>query len=143
MHKWLIARWNERVKVEDTVYIIGDSYFHIGEKKGLQYYLDQLNGNKVVLSGNHDERNKAKTIIHSCVIELGGFNMYLTHRPEDADLNYCVNLVGHVHKKWKVMDVEGSTLVNVGVDVWNYQPVSFNEIMALVYEYKRRKENNE
>lgn len=34
-------------------------------------------------------------------------------------------LCGHVHQKWKKLD----NMINVGVDVWDYKPVSINEIL--------------
>jgi calcineurin-like phosphoesterase family protein len=37
-------------------------------------------------------------------------------------------LHGHVHQKWKVR----GRMINVGVDVWDYAPVSLQEILAIV-----------
>lgn len=37
-------------------------------------------------------------------------------------------LCGHVHKQWKTLD----KMINVGVDVWNYRPVSEIEIINII-----------
>jgi len=39
-------------------------------------------------------------------------------------------LCGHVHDKWKVKGRQ----INVGVDVWNYAPVSHEKILKLIEE---------
>lgn len=51
------------------------------------------------------------------------------HRPEDDG---TILLCGHVHEKWKVRYTEaGTAMVNVGVDVWDYKPVSEDELCEL------------
>lgn len=37
-------------------------------------------------------------------------------------------LCGHVHNSWKIKN----TMINVGVDVWDYKPVSLEEILQLI-----------
>lgn len=37
-------------------------------------------------------------------------------------------LCGHVHEKWKVWE----NMINVGVDVWNFKPVSVEEIGKII-----------
>jgi calcineurin-like phosphoesterase family protein len=37
-------------------------------------------------------------------------------------------LCGHIHQKWQQKD----NCINVGVDVWNYTPVSINQILELI-----------
>jgi calcineurin-like phosphoesterase family protein len=59
MNKWLIQRWNEKVKPNDEVWHLGD-FFFCGTKKALEI-LQQLNGRKHWIRGNHDyglARNK-------------------------------------------------------------------------------------
>lgn len=63
MDNLIIRKWNERVKPEDIVYVIGDFCFksspqkeHRGEgvNKDYLYYDRQLNGKKIYIRGNHD-----------------------------------------------------------------------------------------
>ncbi len=39
-------------------------------------------------------------------------------------------LCGHVHTKWKTIH----HMINVGVDVWNFQPVSIVEILGIIHK---------
>ena len=53
----MIQLWNSRVKQEkDTVYILGDLAFgEVEDKKKEKNYFKRLNGNKVLILGNHDK----------------------------------------------------------------------------------------
>lgn len=50
---------------------------------------------------------------------------YVEHRPVD-DGRWLLH--GHIHDKWRVKD----RMINVGVDVWGYAPVSQYAIMGLI-----------
>jgi calcineurin-like phosphoesterase family protein len=65
--------------------------------------------------------------------------MHLCHKPEDYNPKYQVNLVGHVHEKWKVKWIDNTLLINVGVDVWDFRPVSFERLYALIEKELRLK----
>ena len=54
MNSALIKHWNETVKPEDTIYHLGDFTFHKDPKE----FIDQLNGNKIFILGNHDVKSK-------------------------------------------------------------------------------------
>lgn len=73
------------------------------------------------------------------VIEIGGRTFFVTHNPADFDSRYPINLVGHVHEKWKFKQCEEDkrvTFINLSCDVWNFMPVGINEIMG---EYEKWK----
>lgn len=146
MNNTLIKNWNSRVKPDDTIFVIGDLLFRNspGGKRGegtTQKTIDfikQLNGNIIVIKGNHDKNNTTKTCIEKIIIRLGGEQICLVHNPFHADSNYEFNFVGHVHEKWKFKLLKKGNdftyLINVGVDVWNFRPVKINEIMR---DFKR------
>jgi len=146
MNNSIIRRHNERVKPEDTVFMIGDFCFKntaggkTGEGMGNKsaVWEKALNGRIIFLRGNHDQNNSTKTKIEAIKIYHHKRNIYMTHKPEDADLRYKINLTGHVHEKWKVQKRGKSTLINVGVDVWGFYPVSFSEIMKR-YQNREKK----
>ena len=138
----LIRNWNERVKIGDTIYFLGDFIFKnsAGGKPGegtsnkAIYYEKQLNGKIIFIKGNHDGRNGCKTILEKCYIRIGGNRICLTHKPEHADMNCKINLVGHIHQHYafkRIPIYKGYTdFINVGVDVNNFRPVDYNEIMS-------------
>jgi len=132
MDNVLIKRWNERVKADDIVIHVGDFGFFRGHKN-YQYYIGQLNGTKVILRGNHDNNNGVRTNIESIVMEYGGVDWWIQHRPV---LKFKHNICGHVHDHWKVWKSHDKVCVNVGVDVWDYRPVDIQEIMKAISEVK-------
>jgi len=137
MDRELIRKWNERVKPEDVVFHLGDFCFKGGKEGGknkYDFYAKQLNGKIILIKGNHDNNNSAKTIIENMTIYHGGKYFHLVHRPEGADSEY--NLVGHIHKLWKVKREGRKLLINVGVDVWNFMPITIKEILNVINEEK-------
>jgi calcineurin-like phosphoesterase family protein len=59
------------------------------------------------------------------------FNIYdlrfIDKRLED-DGNWL--LCGHVHEKWKIKN----KMINIGVDVWNFSPVSIEDISKIIFD---------
>ena len=146
MNRLIIRSHNQRVKAEDTIFYIGDFCFRnsAGGKKGegeihkAEYYLKQVNGRFVFIKGNHDRNNSLKTIIERLVISYGGKRVNLVHNPIHADSSYEINLVGHVHNNWKFRKLNHkSDMINVGVDVHNFRPVTFEEIMKEYHQWKK------
>lgn len=139
MDRELIRRWNEKVKPEDTVFHLGDFCFKGGKEGGLNkydFYESQLNGKIILIKGNHDNNNSAKTIIEDMLIKHGGKYFHLVHRPEDANSEY--NLVGHIHNLWKVKTNGRAILINVGTDAHNFYPIDIHTIMKLINEEKKK-----
>jgi calcineurin-like phosphoesterase family protein len=144
MDEIIIRNWNERVKPEDLVFHLGDFCFSRSSQapdapkssSAFEYYKNRLNGNIIFIQGNHDVHNKIKSAIMSIVIKYGGHFVNLTHRPEHANSHYKYNFVGHVHNNWKIcnrkINNKFTTLINVGVDVWDYRPISYNEIITAI-----------
>jgi calcineurin-like phosphoesterase family protein len=47
--------------------------------------------------------------------------------------NGRILLCGHVHEKWKIkVSEKGTPMINCGVDVWDFKPVSIDQIMEIV-----------
>jgi len=143
----LIKNWNERVKLDDLVFHLGDFCFkETNQSQSARIFRTQLNGDIIFLKGNHDNNNSLKTCIEFMVIHLGGKNIFLTHRPENTKFGYDLYLVGHVHEKWKFKTLEGISfpkgkqfwdVINIGVDVWNFKPISINEILKEYNNWKQ------
>jgi len=143
MDSRLIKNWNERVKKRDMVIFLGDFCFKNsspikGEGVNLkwEHYRDKLNGEIVFIQGNHDSNNSLPTKIKNLVFEYGNKEYFCTHNPKDFNSDYPINLVGHIHELWKFKYINNTLLVNVGVDVWGFKPISIEEIFR---EKKREK----
>lgn len=130
MNNSLINNWNNTISNEDTIIHNGD--FCFGNQNIFKEYKKKLKGNKVFIKGNHD-RNNVK--IHNMLLKEKGNSFFITHNPEDRKKVYF-NLIGHVHNRWKfkkyeLKDVkENYYCINVGVDIWDYKPVSLEEILS-------------
>lgn len=146
----LICAWNQRVKPKDTIIVIGDFCFRntAGGRAGegmcvsADEWAMRLNGRIVFISGNHDKNNGCKTIIESLVIKIGGRKIYCVHKPEHCNTDYALNFVGHVHRAWRFKqyykDGKVTDLVNVGVDQWNYRPITYTEIIKQYNQWVRQ-----
>jgi calcineurin-like phosphoesterase family protein len=152
MNETIINNFNARVKPDDTVYHIGDFIFKNtpGGKPGeggllkADEYRKRLNGNIIFIQGNHDRHNSLKTPIRHIVIEYGGYNIFLVHKPEHYNKAYPLNFVGHAHEKFKFKrDEFGTILINVGVDVWDFRPITFEEIISAMSYWKKSSQYNE
>ncbi len=52
MNAYMIARWNEKVRAQDEVVILGD--LSVGKGKATNAIVEQLNGRLYLIEGNHD-----------------------------------------------------------------------------------------
>jgi calcineurin-like phosphoesterase family protein len=133
MNEELIRRHNEIVAPKDTVYFLGDlTLFGQWQQSFVSETVKALRGNKVLILGNHDNLNPfdyVKMGFRSVHTQLKIRGFMLVHDPMmfSTDMRAHV-LCGHVHRvfKWK------GNIINVGVDVWEYEPVSYNTVLALI-----------
>jgi calcineurin-like phosphoesterase family protein len=134
MDKRLIRNWNERVNSIDTVFFLGDFMFRSANK--FSYYRNQLKGDIIFIAGNHDRNNGNRTKINNIVLRMDNKDIFLTHRINDIVLGYDLYLVGHSHEKWKHRILNdgyrNNIIINVGVDVWDYKPITYNEINSYI-----------
>lgn len=140
MEEDLVCRWNEVVHPHDIVYCLGD--FAIGSagcKERIATLFKRLNGDKQLVSGNHDNRNPfVKKLGWTWVgdvknVKINGQIIVLFHYPMqawDGSMDASWHLHGHTHGRlpshhtWLRQDV--------GVDVHGYRPVSFEEIKEIM-----------
>ena len=149
MHKRLIANHNARVKDEDDVYHIGD-FVCLGNDRGTpglnippRTLERQLNGKIIHIRGNHDRTNGLKNTIQSAELFLGGKRLLLIHKPPMV-VNRSIDIVlcGHVHNNWACSwcaNEAGKSIpmVNVGVDVNRYMPITISEILNTATRWKK------
>ena len=133
MDEELITRHNKIVAPRDTVYFLGDlTLFGQWQQSYVTETVKALHGEKVLILGNHDHFNPldyVKMGFQSVHTELKIKGFVLVHDPMMCNVDTSTRvLCGHVHRlfKWK------RDVINVGVDVWDYEPVSYDTILALV-----------
>ena len=151
MNEGLIKRWNERVKNEDTIIFIGDFCFKNSQNRGegenikASSWQDRLNGNIIFIKGNHDRNNTVKTRIHSLVLNIDKHYINLVHNPIRVDVNYSLNLVGHVHNSWLCKRIKQgfsfTDAFNVGCDMHNFYPITYDEIHNKYTKWLKEQQN--
>ena len=127
---FLIDRWNSVVSKDDKVFHLGDFAY---DSKFLSI-AKKLNGKeKVLVRGNYDKAPVAELlqyfdkVLDSHTIKYGDRLFYLNHYPSRCKQDVW-NLTGHVHGHWRTQ----RNMINVGVDVWNWAPVSMSDIARCV-----------
>jgi calcineurin-like phosphoesterase family protein len=158
MNEDLIKKWNEVVGVHDDIYHLGD--FAFMNKAATQDVIRRLNGRKILIMGNHDYHRKPEFFLEAGFFHVDKLKneeiipfwhenkivFCLSHYPyqhvmgeyDQRDwlvpcaprLEYVgTPLVhGHVHQQWKSQ----ANMVNVGCDVWDLYPVSFEDLLREV-----------
>lgn len=147
--KALIQNWNNTVGQDDTVFHLGD--FAYGNSQFIANIIKQLNGNIILIKGNHDLKNINPTlynmfsdIVYQARILIDKQTVYLNHFPflcfDHGDINlyknnYNIQLFGHVHsgpltssKDVSRLNILFPTQYDVGVDNNNYTPISWADV---------------
>lgn len=126
MDEELIRLHNKTVNKDEVVYHLGDFSLHHNPI----FYLPKLNGRFLFVKGNHDTYREFKHFPEAMIFHKWGVRIQMAHRHKDLMPGYDINLCGHIHEKWRTIDLEGiGKVVNVGVDVWNFRPVSLQWIV--------------
>lgn len=141
MDEKMIERWNWRVGRGDIVYHLGDFAFADHTP-----YLRRLNGQKWLVLGNHDHSNRVKKadgwysidkLLH--VKHIDDTPLVLCHyamRVWNRSHYGAIHLYGHSHG-----NLPGdSQSCDVGVDCWDFFPVSLEEIRMRLATLPRRYE---
>ena len=134
----IIDNWNKTVSNKDVIYHLGDVFFCALNKA--QRILDQLNGQKILILGNHDYSffKKSSKLNNSF---LGIYNYYevknlirqgivLSHYPFYSwnKKSYgSFHLHGHLHGN-KGNEYPTGKIIDVGIDNNNLFPFSWDEI---------------
>lgn len=135
MDEELVKRWNETVRPRDKVYHLGDV---VMSKKSLET-VSRLNGDKVLIKGNHDifklsDYTKYFRDIRGSHVMSG---MILTHIPvHDSNLyRFGVNIHGHLHSNRIMRDgVIDNRYFSVCVEQIEYRPISLEEVKKKIVE---------
>jgi len=137
MDEDLIEKWNSVVKSGDTVYHLGDFAFRGNDDKTTEIF-NRLNGNKILIKGNHDDNHTTRNLKWQAVhqyLEIKGFSgldrLVLFHYPMrewNGWYRGAVHLYGHCHDTLPLKN----NSCDVGVDAWGFRPVNYDEIVAVL-----------
>ena len=146
MDEEMIRRWNDRVGPNDKVYHLGDVVIN---RKALKT-LSRLNGDKVLIRGNHDIFRDEEYREH--FRELRAYHvmngMILSHIPlHEASLGrFGVNIHGHLHanrvRKARGVDAKTGTVLYskeidpryhcVCVEQTDFTPILFEDVIKRI-----------
>ena len=151
--QWLINKWNETVRKQDTVYFLGD--FCLKNKEYTENILRQLKGKKFLIRGNHDKslnglenyfewvgdikeakftNNQFKFIDpnETFCVEMCHYPMLTWNRRPHG----TCHIHGHSHGSANIVnELTGELRVDVGLDnqYWDYNFVELEQL----YNYFR------
>jgi calcineurin-like phosphoesterase family protein len=130
MEKTILKNYKEIVKKDDTVYFLGDIFFHKNKPK-IESTLRNLPGTKILILGNHDKLDPfeyQELGFYQVATWLKVDNYTLVHDPAIAGcLTDQLFVCGHIHNLFKIQ----KNVINVGVDVWDFRPVSIDMICGI------------
>lgn len=149
MNEAMIKNWNDRVRPNDKVYVLGDVAMN---KNALNAAMPRLNGDKVLIKGNHDILKKneydkyfrdirAYHVMNGCI---------LSHIPIHTEslARFGCNIHGHLHanevRKPRGVDAKTGTVLYsneidpnylcVSVEHTDFTPILFEDAMKRIVE---------
>lgn len=132
----IIERWNARVAPDDQVYHLGD--FALARGTMIGSYRKKLHGKITLIRGNHDKLSVEDRQLFAGIHELlelkltvdgAGVNVVLCHyamRVWPHSHHGAWHLYGHSHGT--LPDDPHARSVDVGVDCWEFAPVSIQQL---------------
>jgi calcineurin-like phosphoesterase family protein len=141
MDEDMVKRWNETVGPKDKVYHLGDAVIN---RKNMAIF-DRLNGDKVLIKGNHDifkltdytkyfRDIRAYHVMNGCI---------LSHIPvhKESIARFGANIHGHLHAN-RVMKTKGfwpfkKKVIDpdyycVSVEHTDYRPILFEDVIQKI-----------
>lgn len=153
--KYVINTWNNQVKKEDTIYVLGD-FLNFNFEKGDSdswiksiYYPKKIKCDVILITGNNEERLIKKVfkgnfnlfkefainagfkdVKREDFLEYNGYLFFLNHFPSKHKDNF-INLFGHVHRSTGIYKPFG---INVGCDLNYFKLYSIDEILDILQQ---------
>ncbi len=139
MNESMIRNWNSVVRPGDLVYHMGDFAFTTPDEA--IRIARRLNGQRYLVFGNHDKRLRKERDFLAQWIWAKDFAEIKVDDQKIVLCHYAMltwnqshrgswNLHGHSHGS--LPPDKNALRVDVGVDCWNYYPVSFDELKKVM-----------
>jgi calcineurin-like phosphoesterase family protein len=141
MDEAMIGRWNERAGPADEVWHLGD--FAVRRPAAeMARILAALHGKIHLITGNNDGPETLALRDFASVrpyfeLEMAGVHLVLCHYPFrswNGMARGAINLHGHSHGQLKRLPRQ----LDVGMDVWDFRPISFEQVLAACSHRSRR-----
>lgn len=131
----MVRRFNNIVPPDGITICVGDfGWMGWSHPSQVRKVLRKLNGNHILVMGNHDDFHPRQYIragfqsVHTILIdEIYGRMVAIYHDPavwNTIDFD-CISIVGHVHNLFYLQS--DKKMINVGVDVNDFQPLKIND----------------
>ena len=149
MNEAMIDAWNQRVTGNDTVFILGDLFYRCPDPEPI---LQRLKGKKRLIIGNHDSSWMDKVDLSRYFVSVDPFleitdgvrAITLCHYPlltwKHKLRTYMVH--GHIHNDttsdFFPLLVARERVLNAGVEVNGYRPVTFEELQKNNQAFKQQ-----
>lgn len=135
MDSTIINNWNNTVKKDDKVFVLGDVSFYNKEKT--TEIIKKLNGYKFLILGNHDNARSINWWKETGFDEVIKYSIIynefyiLSHEPVYLNENMpYANIHGHIHH----LKYDSKQFFNVSVECINYTPINFEDIKKMILE---------
>ena len=164
LNEKMVENWNKVVPSDGLVYHLGD--FAWGGYQVWKKFRERLNGDIILIKGNHDLKNLTPTahelfkhVVFQMRVEIEGRRVWLNHFPllcysgTYRDFNgFEYNLFGHVHLSNHASRNNGKdtdrclnnlfqTQYDVGVDFNEFTPISWYEVNEKILAQVKNNEN--
>ena len=139
MDEYMVEAWNKTVGPKDKVYHLGDVVIN---RKSLNI-LYRLNGDKVLVKGNHDIFRLEDYTPHfrdiRAYVVMTGAGLIMSHIPlhEESHGRFGLNVHGHLHEKRVMMRGFGGKVTDqidvryhcVCVEQTDFRPISLDDVL--------------
>jgi calcineurin-like phosphoesterase family protein len=136
MDQVLVERWNQTVKPNDKIYVLGD----VAMRSKHMHVMSQLHGDKVLIKGNHDifkmkeyatyfRDIRAYHVMNGCLLS------HIPIHPASMGRFGC-NIHGHLHYREVTTDQDqiDPRYICVSVEHTNYAPILFEEVCQRIVD---------
>lgn len=148
----LIQNWNNTVRNDDEVYILGDVCYTKGSISTIDY-LKKLNGRKYIIIGNHDydiihnrkgnQYPEAIGVFNYLEVKDNGRKVVMSHYPMvewNGFFRGSIHLFGHIHNNqenntYKIIS-KLENAYNVGADILDFTPRTLDEVIEYNKKFK-------
>lgn len=147
MNETIIQRWNEVVRPDDDVYVLGD--LMLGDSEAGVGCIKKLNGALHIVLGNHDTDNRVKLyyqlpnvveVALALKLKYKKHHFFMTHYPcltgnleKEALTQMTLNLYGHTHQQTNFYN-DMPYMYHVGVDSHNCYPVLLDDVIKEMHD---------